>query len=494
MRPVRRAPGWAVVGWVATVVAVVLASAATAVATIAPVRSSSAPISWHRCGDGFRCGTLAVPLSAEAPDRTIDLAVIRKAARTRAERIGTLMVNPGGPGAPAVNFLRNVADTLPDPLRDRFDLVAFDPRGVGASSPVQCADSLDPVFDQSFEPADDAQRAALVDAMRALAQQCAARNGDLLAHLGTADAVRDMEQLRVALGVDKLSFLGYSYGTFLGASYADAHPARVRAFVLDGPVDPSMTARQVTLSQARGFERALDDFLADCSANTGCAFHHDGDAASAYDELRARAANAPLPTDDGGRTLDLTRFDAGVLEQLYFGRSAWPALAESLAGAGNGDASTLLAEADTFTGRRPDGSDDHALDAFWAVTCLDGPVIGGVDAARVLERDAIADAPRMGAFIVNNSLPCSVWPVAPEPAPARQVAAGSPPILVIGTTRDPATPLAQARGLADTLARGRLLVADGEQHTSFNNGNDCVDQAVTRFFTELVPPPRGTRC
>jgi pimeloyl-ACP methyl ester carboxylesterase len=438
---------------------------------------------------------LPVPLDPSAAEPTLDLAVIRAPARDTAHRIGTLVVNPGGPGVPAVQFLRSAASTLPDAVRNRFDLVAFDPRGVGESAPIECADSLDPVFDQEFEPATTNERAALVGAVTSLAQQCAARNGDLLAHVSTADAVRDLEQLRIALGERRLSFLGYSYGTFLGASYAHAHPDRVRAFVLDGPIDPSMSARAVTLAQARGFERVLDDFLADCSDDRGCAFHHDGDAASAYDALRAEAGRAPLATSDpDGRRLNQTRFDAAVLQQLYLGRSGWTGLAEALAAADDGDAAQLLAGADAFVGRTDDGSDDHVLESFWAVTCLDGPVVEGVDAAADLEAQALEAAPRMGAFIVNNSLPCSVWPVPPV-APAGQLtAAGAPPILVIGTTLDPATPLAQARALAGALQRGRLLVAEGEQHTSFNNGNDCVDSVVTRYLVDRIAPRARTRC
>jgi pimeloyl-ACP methyl ester carboxylesterase len=494
MRPVRRARAGVLVVLAVALVLVVPAPA-TGAATPATTSSPSPRLAWQGCGRGFECATLTVPIDAATPERTLDLAVIRARARDRDRRIGTLVFNPGGPGVPAVQFLRSASSTLPAEVRDRFDLVAFDPRGVGESDPIDCLDSLDSVFDESFEPATDLARAALVGAVSSLTQQCAARNGDLLAHVSTSDAVRDLEQLRVALGEDQLNFVGYSYGTFLGASYAQAHPDRVRAFVLDGPVDPSLSVRKVTLAQARGFERSLDDFLADCSERRSCAFHHGGDAAAAYDALRAKAGRTPLPTDDaGGRTLNQTRFDAAVLQQLYFGRSAWPGLAAALAATEDGDASTLLAGADAFVGRSDTGRDDHVLEAFWAVTCLDGPVIPGADAAAELERRAVAVAPRLGAFIVNNSLPCSLWPVPPLPPVGQLTAAGAPAILVIGTTLDPATPLAQARSLASSLERGHLLVAEGEQHTSFNNGNACVDDVVTGYLVDRTLPRAGTRC
>jgi pimeloyl-ACP methyl ester carboxylesterase len=493
MGPLRRARSAA--GLIVLVLTGLVAPALPAVAAGAVARSSAGTLRWSSCGGSFECSQLVVAIDPAHPERSAALAVVRQRARDRARRIGSLVFNPGGPGVPAVEFLRDAASSLPAEVRDRFDLVAFDPLGVGESDPIDCVDSLDPIFDQSFEPTTDAARAALNAAVTALAQQCAAREGDLLAHISTADAVRDLEQLRIALGDDRLSFVGSSYGTFLGASYAQAYPDRVRAFVLDGPIDPSMSARAVTLSQARGFERALDDFLAHCSKDRGCAFHHAGEAAHAYDALRARAARAPLATiGSDGRTVNQTRFDAAVLQQLYFGRAGWSSLAVALTAAEHGDASTLLANADSFVGRRADGSDDHALEAFWAISCLDGPVVAGTAAAAGLERDAVDVAPRLGAFIVNNSLACSVWTVPPVAAPGRLTATGAPPILVIGTTEDPATPLGQARALASTLERGGLLIAKGEQHTSFDNGNRCVDAIVTRYLVDRVLPRPATRC
>jgi pimeloyl-ACP methyl ester carboxylesterase len=468
----------------------------TAVASAPGAEGVPALLSWRACGDGFQCSVLPVPLDdADPGGATINLAVVKRPARDGAERIGSLVVDPGGPGLSGITYLRGAADTLPGAVQDRFDLVSFDPRGVGQSGSIDCEGTLDPLFDQAFSPSGAGQRAALVQAFRQLAAACAARNPVLLAHVSTEETARDLDRLRASLGDHKLSFLGFSYGTYLGAQYASTYPDRVRAFVLDGAIDPTLDATTSVLQQVKGFEHSLDDFLADCSAHPGCAFHHHGDAGAAYDALRARAARAPLPARDGeGRRLDQTRLDAAVLEELYVGRPEWPSLATALAHADDGDASTLLDVADAFVGRKSSGRDDGALEAFWAISCLDGPVVGDVAATQKVEADARRIAPRLGPFIVNNSLACSVWPVAPRPSRGRLTAAGAAPILVVGTTQDPATPLVQARTLAHLLDRSALLVVAGERHTAYASGNDCVDAIVDRYLLTRAVPRPGTRC
>jgi pimeloyl-ACP methyl ester carboxylesterase len=458
--------------------------------------ASAGAIAWRSCSGGFQCGTLAVPLDYDQPDGpTLTLAVIRRPADDRTQRIGALVVNPGGPGASGVDFLRAAADEYPAVLRRRFDLVSFDPRGSGRSSPVQCTTSVQPFFDAQLSPADAAQRAQLVAAAQTVAAGCQARSGALLAHVSTQDTARDMDRLRAALGASTLSFIGSSYGTYLGTVYATFFPQHVRAFVLDGAVDPRQDIVASTLGQARGFERALDDFLADCSAHASCVFHHGGRAAAAYDALRARAAASPIPAaDSGGRTLDQSRFDAGVLQLLYAGRAAWPDLAGALAAAGRENAGALLGQADAFTGSTGSGASDGSLDSFWAISCLDGPVAPTVADAAHVEALAVAAAPRLGAFVANNSLVCSVWPLPPVTAPPALDAAGAPPELVLGNTRDPATPLAAARALAGELEGARLLVVNSEAHTAFAAGNSCVDDAVTRYLVDRVLPRTGTRC
>jgi pimeloyl-ACP methyl ester carboxylesterase len=453
-------------------------------------------LSWSACGGGFQCATLSVPLDdAQPAGPTVGLAVIRHPAGDPAHRIGSLVVNPGGPGGSGVDFVRAVADTYPPALLRRFDLVGFDPRGSGRSDPVRCGDTIDPLFDAPFAPSDDAERAALVAAVRQVAAACEVQSGALLAHVSTQDTARDLDRLRAALGDNTISFVGGSYGSYLGTVYATFFPSRVRAFVLDGAVDPTQDATASTLAQARGFEQALDDFLADCSARTSCAFHHGGHAAAAYDALRDRSARVSIPAAHAdGRAVNETRFDAGVIETLYGGRASWPALADALAAADRGNAAKLLAQADAFIGRTGNGGDDDALDSFWAISCLDGPVTPTLTAAAQVETQAAKAAPRLGAFVANNSLICSVWPVPPVAAPPALDAAGAPALLVIGNTRDPATPLAAAKGLTGELSRARLLVVDDEAHTAFATANSCVDAVVTRYLVDRVLPRAGTRC
>jgi pimeloyl-ACP methyl ester carboxylesterase len=488
--PVRRCVG----------ITTLLVACAAAVAVVPPVAlaatlSPQAPLAWRECGDSFQCATLPVPLDYDRRDgAVIDLAVIRRPA-TGVRRIGALVINPGGPGASAVAYLRGIAELLPRRVREHFDLVSFDPRGIGESSPVVCDSNIDPLLDANFAPRDEEERAELVSAFRSLVDSCARASGSVLPHVSTVNAARDLDALRAVLGDETISFVGGSYGTYLGTIYASMYPDRVRSFVLDGAIDPSASGDAMTLGQARGFDRALEDFLADCAARRDCPFHHGGRAATAYDALRARAAREPLATlRNAGRTVNGTRFDAGVVGSLYTGRAGWKALAQALADAEGGNAATLLGYADAFMHRQSAGTRHQALDAFWAITCLDGPLIGDVADAARLEARAVRAAPRLGAFLVNFSLPCSMWPVPPVEPPGTLTARGAPPILVIGTTRDPATPLASASVLARSLDRAALLVATGEQHTAFLTGNACVDRAVTRYLVERELPRRGARC
>jgi pimeloyl-ACP methyl ester carboxylesterase len=494
----RRRRGRAAPASLLVLAAALLSCMSARVPTAAGGMTASKPvIVWSACRDGFQCGDLTVPVDYSKPDGpSLTLSVIRAPARRSRSRLGSLVVNPGGPGVPALDFLRQLAGALPSAVRDRFDLVSFDPRGVGASSSVHCVDDLDPLFAQDFDPSTDAERSALVDAFRTVVAGCQAHDAGLLAHVSTADTARDVDQLREALGVRRITYLGYSYGSYLGTLYASLFPTHVRAMVLDGPVDPTLDAAAATLQQATGFERALDDFLADCSQRTSCAFHHGGASAAAYDTLRMRVHTDPIAGRgrSAGRQLNVSLFDAAVVQALYGGSPAWPDLAAALESARRGDPSPMLDLADDFTGRIGSGRYDDSLDDFWAVGCLDGPPVADIAAAFAITARATAAAPRLGAFIANNGLACAVWPVPVVTAPVPLTAAGAPTVLVVATAHDPATPLVAGEALAAEL-HARLLVAPGEQHTAFASaGNACVDRTVTNYLVDRRLPGEGTRC
>jgi pimeloyl-ACP methyl ester carboxylesterase len=452
---------------------------------------SRSPLEWRKC-DGGECARLGVPLDDAAPEgKQIELALLRVPARDREHRIGALLANPGGPGASGVEFARALRNDVPATLRDRFDIVGWDPRGTGDSTHVDCGTDLDYLFELTTAPADDEQRRVLEAAGKRLADECRQLSGDLLAHISSLSTVRDMDRIRAALNEDKLTFLGFSYGTYLGALYAQTFPDRVRAFVLDGAIDPALTAEQSLVQQAQGFELALHDFLADCSAHTSCAFHSRGDAVSAFDALDARLTGTPLRVH--GRVLSPAELDLGISAALYR-RDDWGALADALAAASKGDGSGLLELFDSYVSRAPDGSYSNEWPAFVAISCLDGPVLGDAAAYEHLAPLAAAPAPHFGASNVGLGIPCAFWPVAPVGPVGAVHAPGAPPILVIGTTGDPATPIAWSQALAAELGSGHLLVHEGEGHTAFLNGNTCVEDAVVAYLVDQTVPPDGTVC
>ncbi len=438
-----------------------------------------------------------MPLDYAHPERgRIDLALMRRTAGTPAARLGSLLLNPGGPGGSGIDLVRNLSPTFPRELRDRFDLVGWDPRGTGASTTVDCGNRLDYLFAPDISPETAAAQQALETASKQFADACEARSGALLPYLSSDATAHDMEQIRTALGEAKLTYLGYSYGTYLGTLYAHLFPDRVRAFVLDGAVDPALSARDVVLQQAQGFERALDAFLADCANDRLCAFSSRGNPRAAYDRLAAAVDARPIRARVDGRTRSLgpTQFELGVSTALYGGRPVWPELATALAHAAAGDGSDLLQFFDAYVNRQTDGTYSHEYPAFLATVCLDGPSLGDLATARQLEVEARAVAPHFGAGNVGLGLVCEFWPVPAVTTAGAVRAPGAPPIVVVGTTGDPATPVAWAQSLAAELGSGHLLLHRGEGHTAFPAADACLDPAIVRYLVDTTAPPDGTVC
>lgn len=458
----------------------------------------AAKLAWRGCGDGFECARLTVPLDYDDPaGETIELSVIRLPARDRGARIGSLVLNPGGPGGSGVQFARQARDLLPDGILRRFDAVSFDPRGVGESAPVDCLTDaeLDELLAADPSPDTPAERKELLDLSREEALKCAQKTGRLLEHVGTVESAKDLDVLREALGDDKLTYVGYSYGTMLGARYAQQFPGNIRALVLDGAVDPMLGPREVTLAQAVGFERALDAFLADCAAQ-GCAFARHGPIGETYDALMARIDRDPLPASSHpGRRLGPSEALFGVAAALYSRQYGWPVLRQALEQAQRDrDGSMLLSLFDSLVERDENGRYSNAVEAQAAISCVDGtyeknPRDYDADAEAFAKR-----APRFGRALAYGPVVCAYWPVSAVTRPGPVSVEGAPPVLVVGTTGDPATPYEWARSLAAQLP-GVLLTYEGEGHTAYGyDRSACVDRVVDAYLISLTLPKAGTRC
>ncbi|HEY3095261.1 MAG TPA: alpha/beta hydrolase [Acidimicrobiia bacterium] len=481
--------------------AVLIVASGTATVVAAPAREPvtgkpSRELDWKSCGDKGECAQLTVPLDYQHPDngQTLKVALFRLRATDRKHRIGSLLMNPGGPGAPGAEFVRSIESVLPDEIRKRFDVIGFDPRGSGETHPVKCRDNLDDVFTLDYSPDTQDERARLDAGLQQLAQSCEQRSGDVLPYVSSEDTARDMDRIRRAVGDKALTYVGYSYGTYIGTLYAKLFPKQVRTLVFDGALDPNLSGVDLALQQAVGFERSLDAFLAQCARNNRCPFYNAGDPAGAFDRLMAQVDAQALPARNK-RVLGGGEFDLAVAQALYAGDAGYMQLEQALAAAQRGDGDRMLRLADQYTGRRRDGTYDSSQPAFWAIGCLDGPVIGGPDAFQAAEDRFRAAAPRMGVPLLNAGLICAYWPVPPEPSPAPVRIDGTPPIVVIGTTNDPATPVQWAESLAREISSGVLLTAEGTQHTSFLLAdNACVDSKVISYLVDRKPPPDHTMC
>lgn len=451
---------------------------------------------WKDC-EGDECATLTVPLDYDEPEgATVDVAVLRLKASDSSDRIGSLVVNPGGPGGSGVDFARAGASQFGDVLTRYYDIVGFDPRGVGRSDPTRCATTAEMDALLSFDPdPDDAAEGAELDRLVAtIGQGCLARSGELARHISTKEVARDLDILRAALGQRKLDYLGSSYGTLIGATYADMFPENVGRFVLDGAVDPALSNAELALGQARGFDTALRAYVQDCIDQGSCLL---GDSVRAGTQrIRAlldQLGERPLPTSSGRKLTDGWA-TLGVFLPLYV-KSYWPILTQALESAiEQNDGSALLAIADTYAGRGEKSYKDNSIEALYAVNCLDhSDTISTAEVPKYFPRFLKASATfgRTFAFALST---CSAWPVKSGEKTEALSATGAPPIVVIGTTRDPATPLVWAQAMAKQLDSGRLITRDGDGHTGFQRGNDCVDDAVERWLVSGKAPRSDLRC
>ena len=453
-------------------------------------------LDWRDCG-GNQCARLSVPLDYADPDgEAIQLAVLRVPAERRAERVGQLVVNPGGPGGSGVQYAASGSSTFGEALSNYFDIVGFDPRGVGESTPLECAgtEQTDEFLSADPDP-DNADEVARLDRLtRELGEGCLTTSGDLTRHVSTVEAAKDMDILREALGERQLDYFGASYGTLLGATYADLFPKHVRRMVLDGAIDPSLSNEQLSLGQAGGFETALRAYLQDCVDSGDCVLGDSVDAgARRIAQLLKQLDANPLPTSDG-RELTEGLGILGIILPLYV-KEYWPlltiALTEALDGTSGG---RLLMLSDQYASRGRDGYTDNSIEALYAVNCLDHS--DSIPSSEVPDHfaDFAKASPTFGRIFAYGLSTCTSWPVKSGSRTTAIEAPDAPPIVVVGTTRDPATPYEQAVALAKQLQSGVLISRDGDGHTGFQQGNQCVDEAIEDYLVGGTVPEDGLSC
>lgn len=484
--------GLALLGFAVFVAAVALFLVSDGAGRPAAVEAQRAGPGWSGCGGQFECASLPVPLDYEQPGgRQIEVRLIRLPARKPAERIGALLANPGGPGGSGIEFMRAWARILDGDIRDRFDLVSFDPRGVGESTPLLCHDQAEELIGLEPEPSTADEWAEVRRAMREFADLCAARGGDLLPHLGSLDVVRDMDRIREALGDEQITYVGYSYGTVLGALYAELFPQRVRGIVLDGPVDLSLSPDELNVTQAVGFERALAHFVADCRERD-CALARNGrDPASALRQLVEAARARPIPSTAADRPARSGEALLAIVASMYR-KEFWPSLVQAVSAGLDGDGTWLVQLADRLWGRSGDEY-DNSIEMNTAVNCLDYEYSRDPAHYESAAREAAKAAPTFGASFGTTGLVCAYWRAASKPIGSPD-AAEAPPLLVVGTTGDPATPFEWALAMRRDLVTSRLLTYEGEGHTAYASGSRCVDRVVNAYLLELRLPEDGAVC
>lgn len=485
-----------------------LCALAAALLLVAPAAFARAPsIDWQACEDaeGFECATVEVPRNYGNPDGpTVDLAVVRLPAQDEDARIGSLFVNFGGPGGDAVGTLKAIGAELFASLNDRFDIVGFDPRGTGESEdPIDCQVNQETVgaYRQPFTTPENLDVAAWVNVNRRYVRNCVRLNDWRdLSHATTGNAARDMNFLRAGVGDRRLSYLGFSYGTAIGATYATLFPKRHRALVLDGAFDVDKYMNKPLLSlreQSSGFEKGLGRYLQACAADqVACLGFGGGDPWTAYDELIERLEANPQPASaTDPRLVDGDDVRAVALGLVY-AKQAWPFLTAALATAQAGDYSVLREEVDSFYGVLEDGSYDPFTDRYYALGALEqryprnlfSYLEAGEHSWNLFDH-----------FWWNSGYVELAWGLFPvEPRGAYygpfEASASAPTTLVVGTTYDPATPYRGGRRLAADLGNTRFLTMRGDGHTAYGGNSACIDGAVDAYLEEGTLPDEGTVC
>ncbi|MHA7291944.1 alpha/beta hydrolase [Arthrobacter sp. MDT3-24] len=480
--------------------------AAPATAKADPAIVASAPagldtfyaqeVVWEPCENGFQCAKVTVPMDYAKPDGdTIQIAALK--APSTGTKTGSLLVNPGGPGGSGYDFVKDAAGThFSQSVRANYDLVGFDPRGVKRSAPVTCLTDAERDASRAkvYALDTDAGLAAALTDNKAIAAQCAAKTGPVLGHVDTVSAAKDLDILRAVVNDSKLNYLGYSYGTFLGSTYASLFPDNVGRMVLDGALDPSISNEELTSGQAVAFEKAIRAYVASCQQESSCPL--SGNVDSGVQQIRdliTAVQNTPWQAKDG-RLVNATMFVSGLITPLYNDQS-WPALTQALEAALNGDASLMLRLADLGADRGADGKyTSNSTFAFGAINCLDYPMVSDTAAMRAEQQQLMQASPTLGYFFAYGGTNCVDWPYETLRTPAPVEYTGDAPIVVVGTTGDPATPVEWAASLRKQLGNASLLTWQGEGHTAYGRANSCLEDAVDKYLVDGTVPADNTVC
>ncbi len=459
-------------------------------------------LTWIDCDNGAECATAKAPMDWANPSSETDITLALARHKATGKSQGSLFVNPGGPGASGFDLIHDDVDfAVSANLRENFDVIGWDPRGVGRSTPVTCFDDAgldDFIFGiPDAAVGSDEWLAESEQAAIDFGQACLENTGPVLQFIDTQSTVHDLDMLRAIVGDEKLQYLGYSYGSDIGSYYIENFPQNVGRIVLDGATDSSISVFEVGRVQTMGFQRALENYLAACPSEfDDCPFTGGVDAALAtIRELYDRYDASPVAAPDG-RLMDAGVLDIAMSTALY-SQESWPFLNDLFSEAARGETETAFFLADFYYSRDVDGTyTDNSLEAFIAIYCVDYPV--ETDAAVLREQQELmreASPTTYRDFPPTGDLTCLNWPykyIGPEIT--ELTGEGAPPVLIISTTGDPATPYEWGVALSEQLQSAQLITYNGEGHTAYNGGVDCVDGAVDAYFINGVVPSGDPNC
>lgn len=461
-------------------------------------------LTWSSCGNNMQCADAKAPLDWSKPaGASIKLALIRHPA-SDGHPLGSLLVNPGGPGGSGYDFIEDsLTFAVDQTLEDNYDIVGFDPRGVNHSSAVKCYTNpkvLDSYIYSIPKGAigSDEWIHNEEQSNKKFGEECAKLTGPLLGQVGTISAAKDLDLLRATLGDKKLDYLGYSYGTLLGQTYANMFPKKTGRLVLDGVIDPTVTPFELDEDQAKGFELDLRAFLKKCPSMPGCPFTGSiAKSEASIHSLLNKLDASPIRNKDGRELGSETMFTA-IIFPLY-NTDNWPLLVNLFRDVKKGSAKVAFQLADAYNDRNANGTyQDNATEAFNAINCLDYPSDSNIATMRSQAAQLNKAAPVFGHVMAYGGTSCFDWPYAPTRVAGALHADGSAPILVIGTTGDPATPYVMAVHVSKLLQNGHLITYHGDGHTAYNKDNSpadqCVNTAVDNFFVHGKVPKTDPQC